>query len=127
MATREKFNQANKPKVIRYFSESFKKSKVAEVEQKITKVSEICREYKVSDVAVYNWINKYSKMRKKPIRQIVELESDTRKLLILKEKVKELERIVGQKQIEIDFKDKVIELAEEEYKVDIKKKFGSKR
>jgi len=37
--------------------------------------------------------------------------------------VAELERIIGQKQIEIDFKDKMIELAEEVYQVDIKKKF----
>lgn len=34
----------------------------------------------------------------------------------------ELERIIGQKQIEIDFKDKMIDIAEEMYGVDIKKK-----
>ena len=34
----------------------------------------------------------------------------------------DLERIVGQKQIVIDFQEKMIELAEQEYNVDIKKK-----
>jgi transposase len=33
----------------------------------------------------------------------------------------ELERIVGQKQIIINFQNKMIELAEQEYQVDIKK------
>ncbi len=37
-----------------------------------------------------------------------------------------MERIVGQKQILLDFKEKMIELAEETYKVDIKKKFSDK-
>jgi hypothetical protein len=40
--------------------------------------------------------------------------------------VAELERIIGQKQILIDFKDKMIDIAEEEYGVDIKKKYSSK-
>jgi len=61
-------------------------------------------------------------MKKKPERLIVESDSDTKKLLELKKRVAELERIVGQKQIMIDFKDKMIELAEEHYKFDIKKK-----
>jgi len=65
-------------------------------------------------------------MRKKSVRQVVEAESDTRKILQLKERVKELERIIGQKQILIDFQGKMIELAEDEYGVDIKKKYGTK-
>lgn len=59
----------------------------------------------------------------KGAKTIVEAWSDTKKLLELKAKIAELERIVGQKQLLIDFKDKMIELAEEAYRVDIKKKF----
>ena len=51
--------------------------------------------------------------------------SDTQQILALKQKVAELERAVGQKQLLIDFKDKMIELAEEHYQVDIKKKFST--
>lgn len=58
---------------------------------------------------------------------VVEAKSDTRKITALKEKVKELERIVGQKQIQIDFFDKMIELAEEEYGIEIKKKRSTPR
>jgi hypothetical protein len=52
---------------------------------------------------------------------VVEMESETKRVLALLQKVAELERIVGQKQIMIDFQSKMIELAEEEYQVDIKK------
>lgn len=65
-------------------------------------------------------------MKSKKERVIVETESDTLELLALKKKVAELERIIGQKQILLDFKDKMIDLAEEAYGVDIKKKFTTK-
>jgi transposase len=69
---------------------------------------------------------KYGSNYMKGVRTIVESESDTRKLLEQKAKIAELERIIGQKQVQLDFKDKVIDMAEEMYGVDIKKKFGSK-
>ena len=65
-------------------------------------------------------------MKDKPERIVVETQSDAKELLNLKKKIAELERIVGQKQMLLDFKDKMIEIAEEEYGVDIKKKFGTK-
>lgn len=111
----------------RRFSEEFKRGKVSEIERGITRVSEIRREYQVSHTAIYKWIEKYSRMRKKQERMVVERMSDTKKIEALKEKVKELERIVGQKQIQIDFFDKMIELAEAEYRVDIKKKYSTPR
>src|SRR6266567_791242 len=104
----------------RHFSEEFKRKKVNEIERCITGVSEVSREYQVSRPAIYAWIRQYSRMRKKQERLVLESLSDTRKIGALKEKVKELERIVGQKQIQIDFFDKMIELAEAEYGIDIK-------
>jgi hypothetical protein len=65
-------------------------------------------------------------MRKKQERQIVESKSDTIKLKQLQARIKELEQIIGQKQILIDFKEKMIELAEEQYGINIKKNYGSK-
>lgn len=111
---------------VRYFSEDFKRRKVKEIERNLTKVSEITREYQVTRAAVYKWIYKYSKMSKKSERQVVESQSDTKKILDLKEKIKELERIIGEKQVKLDFQEKMIELAEQQYKVDIKKKFSGK-
>jgi hypothetical protein len=65
-------------------------------------------------------------MAKKQVKQVVEAKSDTRKIQLLEDRIKELERIIGQKQLLIDFQDKMIEIAESTYEVDIKKKLGSK-
>lgn len=110
----------------RYFSESFRRKKVSEIERNISTIAEISREYQVSTTAVRKWIYKYSAMLKKGERQVVESKSDTRKIQQLKDQVKELEHIIGQKQLLIDFQQKVLELAEQEYGIDIKKKFGDK-
>lgn len=91
----------------------------------MTTVLIVSREYEVSHTAVYKWLNKYSVLRAKQVRQIIEPMSDSHKIQELRKKIQELERLVGQKQIQLEFKDKMIELAEKKYQIDIKKKFGS--
>ena len=127
MATRTQFKMTTSERRRRHFSDSFKLQKVREIEIGKTKVSEICKQYEVSAVNVYRWLNKFGTMKSKKEKLIVETESDTRQLLALKKKVAELERVIGQKQILIDFKDKMIDLAEETYGVDIKKKFSTQQ
>jgi hypothetical protein len=65
-------------------------------------------------------------MAQKQHKQVIEPKSDTQRIKLLEERIKELERIVGQKQLLLEFKDKMIEIAEATYGVDIKKKVGSK-
>lgn len=127
MATRAQFKMTTAERMRRNFSDSFKIQKVRELETGKTKVSELCKQYEVSDVNVYRWLNKFGTMKDKKERLIVETDSDTKQLLALKKKIAELEQIVGQKQIQIDFKDKMIDLAEETYGVDIKKKFSTRQ
>jgi transposase-like protein len=124
MAKRSDFTKGTR-RVVRYFSESFKKEKVRQIERNLITVREVSKEYEVSDTAVYKWLNKYSTFRKSQVRQIIEPMSDARKIKELKAKIQELERLVGQKQIQLEFKDKMIEIAEELYRIDIKKKLGS--
>jgi transposase-like protein len=126
MANVNYFDHENKPQYHRYFSEDFKKGKVRELEKNIASVPDICKTYSVSRTSVYRWIYKYSAMVKKQIKQVVEAKSDTQKIKALEERIKELERIVGQKQLLLEFKDKMIEIAETTYGVDIKKKVGSR-
>lgn len=126
MANRNNFKKSVYERRRRTFSESFKIQKVKEIESNQTKISELCKQYELSDVSVYRWLRLYGTMKKKHERVIVETDSDTKQLLELKRKVAELERIIGQKQILLDFKDKMIEIAEETYGVDIKKKFSEK-
>lgn len=108
----------------RNFSEDFKRKKVSELDRNLITVSELSRAHQVTRTSIYKWIYKYSGMRKKGLKQIVEAKSDSRKLLQMKEEIKELHRIIGEKQIKIDFQNKMIALAEAEYKIDIKKKFS---
>jgi transposase-like protein len=126
MATRDSFKMTTSQRRHRHFSENFKKEKVKEIEVGLLKISDICKQYEVTATNVYRWISKFGSMKHKQERIIVESQSDTKELLELKKKVAELERIIGQKQILLDFKDKMIEIAEETYHVDIKKKFSTK-
>jgi transposase len=126
MATRKQFIMNEAERRRRHFSDDFKKSKVQELELKRTTISELQRQYEVSSTTIYRWIANFGTMKNKPERIIIETDSDTKELLVLKKKISELERIVGQKQVLIDFYDKLIDIAEDEYKVDIKKKFGTK-
>lgn len=127
MANLRKVQSKRKIRTQRKFSEEFKRSKVKEIEDNVSTVSEIMRTYDVSHTSVYRWVYKYSNHLKKGTIQVVEMDSDTRKIEKLKQKVRELERIVGQKQIQLDFQDKLIEIAGEELGIDLKKKFGSER
>jgi transposase-like protein len=125
MATLKEYEKLTvRERINRKFSEDFKRKKVSELERNLITVSELCREYQLRGTSVYKWIYKYSTMKKKGLKQVVEAKSDSRKLLQMKEEIKELQRIIGEKQILIDFKDKMIELAEGEYGLDIKKKFS---
>ena len=122
MSTNKKhFKQSSQERRYRRFSHSFKLKKVREIEQGKSRVSEISRAFEVSDTAVYGWLKKYGTM-KKPERTIVESKSDSGKIVELEKRIAELERMLGQKQLEIEFKDKMIDLAEKTYNIDIKKK-----
>jgi transposase len=126
MATRQQFKMSASARRRRRFSEDFKKKKVEEIEQGILTMAEVSREYDVRQNNVLKWVHKYGKKSSKGVRMIVELESDTVKLMTQQKKIAELERLVGQKQVKIEFLEKMLELTEKEYRIDIKKKFESK-
>lgn len=125
MAKPEQYKMSVESRKRRSFSESFKRKKVQEIERKITTVSQVCKQYEVSATAVYRWLSTFGDQYKKEVKTIVEMESDTRKILELQKKIADLEQIIGQKQVQLDFKDKMIELAEQMYGVDIKKKLSN--
>jgi transposase-like protein len=110
----------------RVFSETFKRQKVSEIERKLCTVREVSKLYSVTPAAVYKWLDKYSLHNKQKFKLILEPMSDTKKIDQLQARIRELERIIGQKQIEIEFKERMILIAEEVYGVDIKKKLGSR-
>lgn len=127
MATLERLKLKGSARFTRYFSEDFKKKKVVELDKKLTTVIEICKEYEVSHTAVYKWIYKYSLMKKKGVKMVIESESDTKKIKVLKEHIAQLEQSLGQKQFEVEFLEKQIEIASDQYGIDLKKKLFGKR
>jgi transposase-like protein len=119
---REKVN-LNKRRI---FSESFKKDRVKEYETGRLTVLEISRLYGIAFQTVYLWIYRYSSYNKKNLKIVEFKDSHTLRLKQLQERIKELERIVGQKQINIEYLEKMIELAKSELGIDIKKNFDPK-
>ena len=105
----------------RKFPEDFKKSIVNEFESGKFSVPQLERLHNISNSIIYNWIYKYSSSNEKGQRIVEMKDSSTQKLKALEQKIKDLERTVGQKQIMIDYLEKMIDIANEELKVDIKK------
>jgi len=105
----------------RKFSVEFKKSLVKEFEKGNLSIIQLSKLHGIAGQQLYDWIYKYSKFNKKGSR-IVELKkSSTNKVKELEKRLKELERIVGQKQIKIDYLEAIIDCADEDMQTDLKK------
>ena len=110
----------------RKFSEPFKKQIVEDYEMGRYSVSELSRLHQIASKVVYGWIYKYSHYNQQKVRIIEMTKSSTYKLGELEKRIKELEQIVGQKQIKIDYLEKMIEIASDDLGVNIKKKLEAR-
>lgn len=109
----------------RTYSLEFKNSIVTSFEKGEFSVSQLEKLYGITNALIYTWIYKYSTFNEKGCR-IVEMKNSSQdKLKQLAIKVKELEQIVGQKQIAIEYLEKMIELANTELQIDLKKNYSS--
>lgn len=106
---------------LRRFSEDFKLKLVKEYEQGFRSVPELEKFYDVGNASIYSWIYKYSTYNKKSIQVVEMKDSQLLKLKQMEARIIELERAVGQKQMNIDYLEKMIDLAKEEFDIDIKK------
>lgn len=109
----------------RVFSEEFKRSKVKDLKNGLISMADLCKLYSVSRASVYKWLYLYSEAEK-GVKTVVQMDSEQFKTKQLLQRLAELERIVGQKQMEIDFLNKGFELASEELGYDLKKKYAPK-
>ena len=105
----------------RRFSEDFKLKLVEEYEKGVHSVPEMEKIYEIPNSCIYSWIYQYSTYNKKSIKVVEMKDSQMQKFKDMEARIKELEQAVGRKQMTIDFLAKMIDLAEEEYKIDIKK------
>lgn len=105
----------------RRYSEEFKRKLVHDFEKNNFTILELSKLHQVGYQTIYTWVYKYSTINHKSL-QIVEMkDSSTKKLKDQEDKIKELERAVGQKQLYIDYLEKMMEIAKDEFGMDIKK------
>jgi len=115
-----------KVKIVRQFSEEVKREVVRQIESQELGVSKAAREYGVSGSAIYKWMYRYSLHLKKGNIVIVEKKSQTKLIHDAHQRIAELERIIGQKQLELDILNKLLEFGSKEVGFDIKKKYNGR-
>lgn len=103
------------------YSEDFKLKIVKFYETGEHSVCELEKIYDISNPTIYKWIYKYSKYNKKSVKVVEFKNSEMSKINEMQARIAELEQALGQKQMNIDYLEKMIELAKQEYDIDIKK------
>lgn len=105
----------------RVFSEIIRRQTVKDIESGKCSVLEASRELSVTTGAVYKWVHLYSRYLSKNKVMVVEDKSEAYRSKELERRLQEMEAALGRKQMEIDFLNKIIDLANEEYRTDLKK------
>lgn len=110
---------------IRY-SSAFKQKVIIEVEEGIYNISEASRVYKVSTKSIYNWLKELGKdhLINKIVR--VQMRGEADRIKELEREKQKLEAALAQAHLKIITLESTIESAEELYKIDFKKKSGTK-
>ena len=110
-----------KVKKYRRYTKEFKQSIVKQFENGQSSTKELSIENNVAQQLIYSWIYKFSNFNDKDYRIVENTKSSAVKLKeILKENQK-LKAVIGEKQIKIEYLEKLIEIADSELNVDIKK------
>ena len=108
---------------LRFFSEQVKRGVVNDIENGKCSVSQASKELSVSSTSIYNWIERYSRYLQHNKRLVVEDKSEAYQTEQLRKRILELEAALGRKQMELDLINKVVDMASDEYKTDLKKSF----
>lgn len=105
----------------RIFSDKLKKKIVKDIEQGKVNVLGASREYAVSQQAVYTWLKRFSTHLHPSTTLVMQMDSEQYRSKELEKKVAELEAAIGRKQLEIDYLNKLIEIAGQDLGMDLKK------
>jgi transposase len=109
----------------RQYSDEFKKQIVADFESGQFSVKQLEKLHGIADQVIYRWIHKFSTFNQKGFRVVEMKESSQQKLKELERKIKDLEAALGRKQIQVDYLEKMIEIAKTELNIDIKKNYNT--
>lgn len=109
----------------RKYSDEFKRQIVKEFESGKFSVFQLSKLHGMSRAMIYNWIYKFSTFNEKGFRVIEMKDSSSKKMQEMEARNKELEAALGRKQIQIDYLEKMVELAKSELNIDIKKNYST--
>lgn len=110
----------------RIFSEEVKKKSIKELVNGRCTFKGLMNEHQVSANTVYRWLYKYSAYHEQKCTLVVQMKSEETKNRELRDRIAELERIVGQKQLELDYLNKLLEIGSSELGFDLKKNFSTR-
>ena len=105
----------------RIFSDKLKKKVIKDIEQGKVNVTGASREYEISIQSVYRWLKKFSTHLHPSTTLVMQMDSEQYRSKELEKKVAELEAALGRKQLEIDYLNKLIEIAGKDLGTDLKK------
>jgi transposase-like protein len=111
----------------RIFSQAFKQQVVDSLNSKSTTIAAVSAQYDLRPSVLYKWLHRYSPPHfHQGTRMVIEHESDSLAADALRKRVAELERLVGQKQVQLEYLEQIIAQASASYGVDLKKNSGTK-
>lgn len=114
-------------RVQRCFSEELRKEIVQLIESGQMGVTQAQREYDIgSPQTIYTWLYKYSRNLRKGTRLVMEKDSKEQSIADLRQQVKELQAALGRQAMETDIYKGIVDLASQEFKIDLKKNFGNR-
>ena len=108
----------------RRYSTDFRRARVKDFERGTFSVGQLSRLYGMHPQSIYRWIEKYSNMPRKNAIVVEIPNSQSKKLQDMERKIAELERSLGQKQIQLDYQICMMEYLESSG-VDVKKKLSN--
>jgi transposase len=108
------------------YSIAFKQKVISEIESGKYSLRQASKIYNVSDVSLYKWLRRFGKnhLIGKVVR--IEMKGEADRIKQLEADKKALESALAQAQLKIITLESTIEVAEEKYKIDFKKKIGLK-
>lgn len=105
-------------KEYRKYSEDLKKRVVAEVESGAISQAEACRRYGLRRGAVWDWLKIYGRINRRRVVEVVMSDQ--------KDKIEELKQALADAHLKLRLYDKLMELAQDEYQIDLKKNYSTK-
>ncbi len=109
----------------REFSTEFKQQIVSDFESGKYSVAQLGRLHGLSHTNIYRWVYKFSTFNERGSRIVEMKDSSSKRMKEMEARIKELEATVGRKQIQVDYLEKMIEIAKSEMDIDIKKNFNT--